>query len=572
MQIITKTEKRTSSQVWGEGALVALSGYREKTNWNETLVGHTTQMLGVRFLLPFPFEVSFINNGQRIAPSIGQVYYAGGDLISGSWEGHDFTFGPLQYDSFVGDIPEGWQVRIQTQENQWDAEIQTLFVKVDEWHLAFELKADGRLALAIGKEYDGVLSRLRTAWETDWSALWSQRKGFFEQLPLPLGHEQVAKKAWSILKVNVESGGEWLPCRWTTPDRIPHKDMWLWDSGFHSLAWNLLDGQMARETLEAILRQADPKTGFIPHQAHPGWRSQITQPPVLAWATWEVVHKHGDVDFARWALPILEGYLRWDEVNRDQNGNGLLEWFIEENLNCRSGESGMDNSPRFDSALNMDAVDFSSFLSHEYSCLSKLAAFLCQKERAESYQRRAELIARKVNDYLYDSEQGFYFDRCMDGEFSKVKACSGFAPLFAGICSSEQAAALVRHLEAPQEFATPVMVPSVACNEPTYSSDMWRGPSWLNWTYMIVCGLERYGYHQLANEICARMVGAVEKWYDQTGTIFEYYDSQNLRSPTTCDRKGPVPDKYDLQMKVPAIRDYNWSAVFYLLMVEKLSK
>ena len=94
----------------------------------------------------------------------------------------------------------------------------------------------------------------------------------------------------------------------------------------------------------------------------------------------------------------------------------------------------------------------------------------------------------------------------------------------------------------------------------------------MNWTYLIVCGLERYGYHKLARRISLQVVAAVEKWYGKAGTIFEYYDSADQRSPAECHRKGPVAEDYYLQNKTSEIRDYNWSAACYLLFLEKLGQ
>ena len=36
----------------------------------------------------------------------------------------------------------------------------------------------------------------------------------------------------------------------------------------------------------------------------------------------------------------LAAYLKWDMNNRDDNNNGLLEWLLEDDINCRCGESG----------------------------------------------------------------------------------------------------------------------------------------------------------------------------------------------------------------------------------------
>ena len=49
-------------------------------------------------------------------------------------------------------------------------------------------------------------------------------------------YESLYYKALSINKVNVHSPEGKIAYKWTTPDRVPHKHMWLWDSAFHALA------------------------------------------------------------------------------------------------------------------------------------------------------------------------------------------------------------------------------------------------------------------------------------------------------------------------------------------------
>ena len=191
--------------------------------------------------------------------------------------------------------------------------------------------------------------------------------------------------------------------------------------------------------------------------------------------------------------------------------------------------------------------------------------------QAERFHLRGLNLGAKISQYLYDPDTGFFYDRLLDGKFSSLKSCAGFAPLFAGTCTAQQAAPLVEHLTDPGEFASPVPVPSISLDDKSYGTDMWRGPSWLNWTYMIVLGLERYGYRELASEIGGLIVREVEKWYGRSRVLFEYFDSRAEVSPAQCDRKGPVSGQY-LAHKIIAIRDYNWTAGCYLLLTDDLRK
>ena len=95
---------------------------------------------------------------------------------------------------------------------------------------------------------------------------------------------------------------------------------------------------------------------------------------------------------------------------------------------------------------------------------------------------------------------------------------------------------------------------------------MWCGPVWVNINYLIILGLERYGYYDLAREICQETMQEIEKWYLARGTLFEFYDDDKITEPANLDRKGkraanPL-SPYHLVM-----HDYGWTATLYLEML-----
>ncbi|MCK4982635.1 MAG: hypothetical protein KAS17_06905, partial [Victivallaceae bacterium] len=71
-----------------------------------------------------------------------------------------------------------------------------------------------------------------------------RNKTFFNNLKIPEILDQSEKyiysKAASILKLNVESAQGKCKYRWTTPDKYPHRQMWIWDSVFHAIGGNIL--------------------------------------------------------------------------------------------------------------------------------------------------------------------------------------------------------------------------------------------------------------------------------------------------------------------------------------------
>jgi hypothetical protein len=155
---------------------------------------------------------------------------------------------------------------------------------------------------------------------------------------------------------------------------------------------------------------------------------------------------------------------------------------------------------------------------------------------------------------------GFYYDRDFSGRFTGVKAVSGFLPLLLDDIPLSHVDRLAAHLDDPTTFAAPFPVPSVALDHPTWSTDMWRGATWINMNYLIVIGLRKHGRLAEADRLAQATVNHVDKYYQQFGVIFEFYDARGIIPPTQCHRKGPVPQRYDVRVKMGSIRDYHWTA------------
>ncbi|MCH8528492.1 MAG: flagellar biosynthesis protein FlgM, partial [Kiritimatiellae bacterium] len=211
---------------------------------------------------------------------------------------------------------------------------------------------------------------------TDIDRAFADRRRWLRQQSLPPQTDPAATrtllKGLSLMKSQVYSPEGKIRHRWTTPDRWPHRAMWLWDSVFHAVGWRHLDPAMARDALSAVL-DTQAADGFIAHRMDPKRLSAITQPPVLALGAKAVHDLHPAPDWIASVYPKLAAYLEWDFAHRDRDGAGLLEWEIEGNPHCRSGESGMDNSPRFDAATCMDAVDFNALLARECEIMAEFA-------------------------------------------------------------------------------------------------------------------------------------------------------------------------------------------------------
>lgn len=370
-------------------------------------------------------------------------------------------------------------------------------------------------------------------------------------------------KSLSVMKTQVYSPEGMIRHRWTTPDCWPHRRMWLWDSAFHAIGWRHVDPELARDAITAVL-DTQAKNGFVAHMMDPSCISGITQPPVLALGA-KLVQAIAPVDGWIAAIyPKLCAYIEWDMANRDRDGAGLLEWAIGGNLHCRSGESGMDNSPRFDAATRMDAVDFNSFLALECEILAEFAAALGLQGDAAKWKSTHARLCGLISDRLWSEKLGFFVDYDIDRHAqSPVRASSGFLPLICGAATRAQAARLAEHLRNPRMFGTAFPVPSIAADDTQhYSKDMWRGPVWINLNWLIAFGFERCGFGDLATSLRAQTMREIEMFCEKYGVLFEFYDDRREVDPPKLLRKGKNAQAESPYHQV--FHDYGWTASLYV--------
>ena len=548
--------------VWGDGQLFAFSGIDGVASWESGLVASTqANPVGLRVRFPAAATLWFDLAAAQAVPHI-----VTGDVLRLGTPAGELSLALADQHTVVGTAARVLGPHLVVAEGDAAA-----------WKLALAIQeSDGdqcRWALACAPTEVEATARAQRALAYDVDEVIAQRLAFLERCPTPpstlaeLWCKTLAK-AWSVLKVNTYSAEGSIPTRWTTPDRWPHRHMWLWDSAFHALGWRHADLAMAWETIEAVLSQ-QAEDGFIAHTLSPAHRSSITQPPILAWAVWELYQRQHDCGRLRRAYPILCRYLEWDLAHRRCSEDGLLAWQIEGDPLCRSGESGMDNSPRFDGDGPWAAVDFSAYAAAEMDALARMACVLGQEEEVWMWTERRARMAAAINERLWDEASGFYYDRQVGGARSTVKAVSGFLPLWAGVATPEQAARLVEHVRDPNEFWAPFPLPSVALDDPAHSEDMWRGSTWINTNYFVIQGLRRYGYAELAEELAGHTLAEIARWYTTTGCLHEFYDCRGVKEPTSLLRKGAAAALTGAAggAGFGVVQDYGWTAALFIDLV-----
>lgn len=555
--------------IWGYGQLFAYSGLDGKNRCYGDFVGTlTAEKIGIRFELQEWIKMAI--------PLKGRVKFRAvtGDMIDAETENGDVLILFAGPDTVVGFAPEkpiitaekGCRLIHKLGEDVYCTDRDILA-------LACEEQENGSFKFSLGHGSMSSFARnaAREGLKIDLEALKKSRYDYFEKLPKCKNkkYERMYYKALSVNKVNVYTPEGNIPCRWTTPDRVPHKRMWLWDSVFHALSFATYNGEMAKDCIRSVL-SLQREDGFISCMSDPWGRENQTQPQVLAWGTWSVYKKTNDKAFLRECVDKLDAYLVWDMQNRDKNDNGLLEWFTDPDApECKSGESGQDDSPRWDIDEEADAMDFSAFQAHDIEYLMRIYRELGNEEKAQEWQKVYDYIKTQMNELLWDEEKGVYFDRMLgSGKLTGILTPASFFPMMAGIPSKEQAEKMVKVLTNPDLLWTKNPVPTISKDHPDYAPSMWKGGVWLNMSYFCMKGLARYGYTELERECRQKLLDMVERWYKKYGTIFEFYAAEDECAPMECSRKGKPTSPPDWRKHLHSIVDFNWSSCFTLMFIQ----
>lgn len=565
--------------VWGQGAIFAYSGLDGEQNFTDnypaSLLGDA---LGVRFYLNKPRELRFELDGVKSITHdlvASDIIKSRPSLTRTGENSFDFCLMWNDACSLVGYTTPHASPVVYGGRSEYLAD-GTLLNSDKQSYTALCTKSYGDkiyFSLGISSEsIDAALSHARRALTCDVDALERNKFDFFDHLPLPKkiseNEERTLAKCFSVMKSQVMSPDGSIKSRWTTPDRIPHKKIWIWDSVFHSFGNIHISHDLAFDSIRAVL-DGQKEDGFVPIDFDPFTNElTFTQPPLLAWGLKVLFEKTKNTQYVDELFFKLEKYLEWDLKNRDSNKNFLLEWARNDNPLSYSDESGMDNCSRFDGAAMIECVDFSAFLANEARSMAYLAKEIGKPERSKYWHEVYERIKSAVNRELYNPKDGLYYDREIEsGKLRDIKSVTCFIPLLAGIPSKEQAERLAMYLDDPKTFGTRVLIPTIGLDDPTFGTDMWRGPVWVNTSYMIAQGFREYGLLDAALKIERSVIDCVTKWYLQDGVLYEYFDANGEIAPSKNDRKGKNIQPYDPKIKIACIRDYGWSATLYAAML-----
>ncbi len=360
--------------------------------------------------------------------------------------------------------------------------------------------------------------------------------------------------AWWIMRAGLISTRFYTTREAMTPSKLFYVGVWQWDAYFHALAYRHLDMSLAKDQIRIVLDH-QREDGMIPDAIHDEGtvthltfpiEADVTKPPLLAWAAWKLYQTDGDREFVD---EIYEPVVRWNNwwfANNDTDNNGLCEY-------QHPYSSGLDDSPLWDEGMPVESPDLNTYLCLQQEALGQMAAVVGLEAEAAVWAERAGATARRMLERMWDPQAGLFW-ACHPATREPVKVRTPFNlfPLITGRCPPEVAARLVAHLTDERTFWPRYPVPTVALDDPKYDSlTMWRGPTWVNVNYLLVEGLARAGFPELAAKLRARTLDMMMGDKD----IFEFYQPETGAPPPRAASTFGWSSALFIELALQATRD-----------------
>ncbi len=295
--------------------------------------------------------------------------------------------------------------------------------------------------------------------------------------------------------------------------------LWLTDIFYHALGSGLLDPQLARESIRAVLATETPE-GNLPCliTGRDQWIDR-SQPPVCSLILWKIWKHTGADDLVELGYRKLLRAHDWWFTRRDGAGQGLMSWGTSPGVGSglyrstklgAKNESSMDNSPihdetQFDPKSGcLDAFDvgLNALLVVDAEVLADWATSLGDEATARRLTERAAGLRARISTHLWDQERRIFANRRWAGPFVRSVAPTSFYPLLAAAVSDAQRQGLLAALDHPQKFGGKWRLPSVTRDDPAYHDNVyWRGRIWPPLNYLTYQGLKRAGCDAMAAKL-----------------------------------------------------------------------
>ena len=157
----------------------------------------------------------------------------------------------------------------------------------------------------------------------------------------------------------------------------------------------------------------------------------------------------------------------------------------------------------------IEDVGFNSILARNNTILLELAK-TARIKVPEELEKKVHVQATALQR-CWDEQEGYFYSRdFITHDLLREQTIASLLPLYSGVITKDQAERIVSCIKSYKSFGLNHPIPSVPLNNKEFDPlRYWKGPSWINTNWLIVDGLRRYGYDELATEISEKTIELV---------------------------------------------------------------
>lgn len=385
--------------------------------------------------------------------------------------------------------------------------------------------------------------------------------------------EYIQGNVLSILK----ESNSYLKYPFVDPGSVYDGNLWDWDSfwavySMLNMVENSLFGEeKTKEYKDLFILHAKGNIhNFFDNQLEDGYIPMMMEKNDLPEPYLNIKHKEGIVmnmhkPFLCQQIAIISGFCEdffWVEKyfsNIEKYFSCYDTYYYNSNCSLYVWADdimiGMDNDPATFGRPKFSTANMflNGFMVSELKAAATIAEKLGYKERTEYFTAKSEALVKAIQEECFDSRDKFFYSVDVDiktrafdwfhkglGVFwkslpIKIRAWTGFVPLWSGIATKEQAAYIVEHITDKVTFNSEYGIASLAMDEKMYNIEAtnnpsnWLGPIWIVVSYVVFRGLMNYGYVQEAKELCNKIITLLGEDIERTGTLHEFYDPASGR-------------------------------------------
>lgn len=338
---------------------------------------------------------------------------------------------------------------------------------------------------------------------------------------------------------------------YTEQTGFDYNELYYWDSYF--MVQGMLD-DTHKELVLGILEDLTylfERFKVIPNASRTYLMGR-SQPPFLTSFIFDVYYAYDmGNDWLKKMLEVAKQeyetvWLGQKKPNERQVYRGLSRYYDINYLHdLAEAESGWDMTPRFNRrALNYLPVDLNALLYKYEMDFAKAARLFDDKRQAAHWEARARERKAVADELMWDRLRGLYYDyNYVKEKRGSVSSLAAFFPLYAGMADEKQAATLVKNLRRFENKGGLATTDSLPVGQFVLGSmpTQWAYPNgWAPLHYVVVKGLERYGYHAEARRIAMKWLKTNLNWFNTNKVFLEKYNVVNPDKPPV---KGVYPSQ-----------------------------